>query len=367
MAPSIHSVIMAGGSGTRFWPASRTRRPKQFLPLARGKPLIRAAVERVRDVSGPERTWIITNPVQARELPSVLPDFPADRVIVEPEARDTAPCVALAAATIANSDPGATIAMLAADHVIEPVDAFGALLERAAAIAADDETLVTFGIKPTHPATGYGYIETGDPLPALADGSQPEGFAVAQFREKPDRETAQEFLNAGRFLWNSGIFVWTAKGIQRAMERGNAELAEAARAMAAAVSSGDESALRAAFGTAPKTSVDFAVMEHADKIAVLPASIEWDDVGSFLALSAVAPRDGDGNVHLLTDGAQLSTAASEDNIVYATGDRTVALFGCKDLVVVAVDDAVLVCPKRKADDLKVMVQRLKESGRTDLL
>ncbi len=360
---SLHAVIMAGGSGTRFWPASRTARPKQFLPLARGKMLIAATVERLAGLCPPSNVWIVTNPVQAGVLRELLPSFPTDHVIVEPEARDTAPCVALATARIAAVDPKATMVMLPADQVIEPTGAFQQMLRRGAEVAADDETLVTFGVKPTFPATGYGYIECG----AAHDAGSPRALVATRFREKPDLATAQQFLAAGTFLWNSGIFVWTVPAIRRAMARGNVPLAAAAEQMTAAAVRGADAELVAAFRSAPKTSIDYAVMEHADKVVVIEATVRWDDVGSFPALTAVATPDAAGNHAVLSNGARNLALHSSGNIVYAEGPRTVALFGVDDLVVVAVGDAVLVCPKDRAGDLKQMVEHVRASGRSDLL
>lgn len=365
--PQLHAVIMAGGSGTRFWPASRTKRPKQFLPLCRGEPLLRATVERLQGLVEPEHIWIATNRVQAKALGRVLPGFPAGRVIVEPEPRDTAPCVALAAATVAALDEDATMIVLPADHVIEPVDAFQAMLRRGLELAADGRTLVTFGIGPTHPATGYGYIETGDSL----DGRQPAALAARRFREKPDRATAERFLAAGTFLWNSGIFVWRVGAIRAAMQAGNAELAASFDDMLAAIRSEDPRnrlrRLNAAFRRAPRTSVDFAVMEHAPTVAVVRADLRWDDLGSFPALAGVFPADGDGNVAALTGGAELIAVEANGNIAYAEGRQAVALFGVNDLIVVVVNDAVMVCPRSRAADLKTLVEQVRARGRKDLL
>jgi len=359
---SLHAVIMAGGSGTRFWPASRSARPKQFLPLARGRPLLQAAIDRLEGLCARERTWIVTNAAQARALPTVVPGFPAAQVIVEPEARDTAPCVALATATIAARDPGATIAVLPADHVIEPVDAFQRLLARGSALAADDRTLVTFGIAPTFAATGYGYIECGEPL----DQQEPQALRARRFREKPDRATAEQFVAAGTFLWHSGISVGTAAAITAAMAH-NAGLAAAAARMLAACQRQDRDAVTRAFLRAPKTSIDFAVMEQASQVAVVRAALRWDDVGSFRAIETIGEHDGAGNAALLAGGAGVLACQAAHNIVYAEGARTVALFGVQDLVVVAVGDAVLVCPRERAADLKTLVEHVKASGRTDLL
>jgi len=359
----LHAVIMAGGAGTRFWPASRAARPKQFLPLANGKPLIQAAVERMAGCCPADRVWIVTNPTQARLLPSVLPEFPAAQIIVEPEARDTAPCVALATATIQARDPSAILAMLPADHVITPENAFCSMVQRGAAIAADDQTLVTFGVEPTFAATGYGYIECAGPL----DEHRPRARHVVRFREKPDKSTAEQFVAAGSFLWNSGIFVWSAAALRAAMRAGAPELLDCTDRMLAGLVQGDREAVVEAFTSAPKTSIDFAVMERAPRVAVVDATVRWNDVGSFPALEAIVPTDADGNAALLHDGAQHIALHSTNNTVYAEGQRTVALFGAENLVVVAVDDAVLVCPSDKADELKLLVAHVRQLGRADLL
>ncbi len=362
--PSLHAVVMAGGSGTRFWPASRSGRPKQFLPLADGQTLIAATIARLRGVCDAEHTWIVTNEAQAAMLPGLLPDFPTAQVIVEPQARDTAPCVALATATIAARDPDATIVMMPADHVIEPTATFHQLLRRGAAIAADRRTLVTFGIRPDHAATGYGYIYCG----AALDADSPRAFVAQRFCEKPDRTTAEQFLADGGYLWNSGIFVWSVAAIGAAMRHGAAALGVAYDAMLTAIRGDDPAQLAAAFGNAPRTSVDYAVMERAPHVAVVEAAgLRWNDVGSFPALADITAADAGGNHSLLGDGARLLQLASNGNIVYAEGARTVALFGVHDLVVVAVGDAVLVCPKDRAADLKQLVDHARQQGRTDLL
>ncbi|HLQ38147.1 MAG TPA: mannose-1-phosphate guanylyltransferase [Planctomycetota bacterium] len=360
---SLHAVIMAGGSGTRFWPASRAARPKQFLPLAGGRPLLQAAVERLHGMVPPERLWIVTNALQAKALPRLLPDFPRAQIIVEPEPRDTAPCVALATATIAARDPAAIICVLPADHVIEPVAEFQRMLHRGIELAGDGRTLVTFGIAPTFAATGYGYIECGEPLDQL----QPVAHRVLRFCEKPDQATAEQFVRAGSFLWNSGIFVWSVPAIRAAMARGDPQLAAGADKMLAALQRGNKGSLTRAFKQTPKTSIDYAVMERAEQVAVVRATVRWDDVGSFTALEAIAPKDQQQNATLLAGGAACVALHSQRNVVYAEGARTVALLGVDDLVVVAVGDAVLVCTKARAKDLKALVEQLQAAGRQDLL
>ena len=361
--PPLHAVIMAGGSGTRFWPASRSARPKQFLPLAHGMSLLEATIRRVEALAGRERTWIVTNPRQAELCARLLPDFPAAQILIEPEARDTAPCVALAAAAIEAKEPGAVLAVMPADHVITPEAAFHALLRRGQQLAADGTTLVTFGIAPTRAATGYGYIELG----AALDAGTPRAHAVARFREKPDLATAQHFLATGRHLWNSGIFVWTTRALLAAMDQGAPDLAAATRTLLQAFQRDDRAAIDTTFRACRKISIDYAVMEKAPRVAVVRAELAWDDVGSFVTLGTVAGHDAAGNVVLGAAGGAAVVHEARDCVAYVEGARTIALFGVHDLVVVAVDDAVLVCPKDRAEDLKSLVQKLQSLGRQDLL
>ncbi len=359
---SLHAVIMAGGSGTRFWPASRALRPKQFLPLAAGRPLIEATMTRLEGLVAPEHVWVATNKKQARSLARLLPNLRHDRLILEPEARDTAPCVALATATVGSRDAEATMIVLPADHLIEPTAEFQAMLRHGIELASDGETLVTFGIKPTFAATGFGYVECGA---AVAGGKG--ACHVARFREKPDRATAEQFVRQGNFLWNSGIFVWQVKAIRRAMALADKDLAAATDAMLLSLQKPEGRVKKSTFAQAPKKSIDFAVMEKADKAVVVPATVRWDDVGSFPALGSVQPPDAAGNVAVLAEGSSHIALDARDNIVYAEGPRTVATFGVSGLVVVAVGDAVLVCPRDKANDLKALVEHLRANGRDDLL
>lgn len=354
----LHAIIMAGGSGTRFWPASRGHRPKQFLPLGGGgRSLLAAAVDRCRGLTGAEGIWIVTNEDQARVLPEILPDFPPQQVILEPEARDTAPCVALALARIEAMAPDAVMLVLPSDHRIEPEDVFHDAVRRAIAVAKDDQTLVIFGIHPQHPATGYGYVQTGQPL-----GVDQDCMGVVRFREKPDLETARRYLADGGYLWNAGIFVWTCRALRAAMQCGAPALHAAAEAMLGAARAGDSSGLAAAFRQAPKLSIDFAVMEQARHVAVVRARFGWDDLGAFPALLAIAEQDDDGNAAVLHGGAEAALLQSRNNVVYGEGDRLVTLFGVEGLVVVAVDDALLVCPKDRAEDLKQLITHLRAKG-----
>jgi mannose-1-phosphate guanylyltransferase len=360
---SVHAVIMAGGSGTRFWPASRQIRPKQLLPLADGKPMIAAAIERLSGICAPENIWIVTNRAQKKAVGKLLLDFPIEQVLIEPEPRDTAPCIAFAMATIAVRDPDATLIVLPADQVIDPVPEFERMVARAQALASDGETLVTFGIPPTFPATGYGYIELGEPT----DKALPRAFASKCFREKPDAATAKQFVDSGNFWWNSGIFVFEIGAMQKAFAEHDPQLATATTRMLAAIKANKRPQLIRAFKKAPKTSIDFAVMEKSSHIAVVECTAHWDDVGSFPALARVLEATPDNNHFSLHEGADAQSLEAEGNIIYAEGKRTVTVFGVDNLVIAAVGDAVLVCPKDKANDLKKLVDHLREQGRQDLL
>lgn len=357
---ALHAVVMAGGSGTRFWPASRTERPKQVLPLAGGEPLIAATLARLGDLCDPEHVWIVTNGRQVDAVRRAAPRFPGDKIIVEPEARDTAACVSLATATIAAADPDATMVVLPSDHLIEPAAEFRRMIRRGAELAADDETLVTFGVAPGSAATGFGYVECGEPC----DDREPPAFRATRFREKPDAATARQFVDDG-LLWNLGIFVWTCRGVVAAMAASDPALATATVEMAAAIADGRPTA--DVFGKIRRTSIDYAVLEHAPKVAVVRAAVAWNDVGGFGALADTGADDGAGNRALLTDGASRIALESRNNLVYAEGKRAVCLFGVDDLVVVAVGDAVLVCPRSRAAELKRLVEHVRAQGRDDLL
>src|SRR4051812_26680131 len=342
----LHAVVMAGGSGTRFWPKSRRDRPKQLLRLYGDATMLQQTVERIAPLVPPERTLIITGADQAEAVRAQLPQLPAENVVAEPCPRDTAPCVGLAASLVARADPEGTMIVMPADHVIQPAEKFLATVRAAAALVDDDPTaFVTFGIRPTRPETGYGYIERGEALPAR------DGIAVnrvVQFREKPDLDTARRFLAEGRFAWNSGIFLWRARAILEGLHAHRPELAAALARVGQALGTPQEAdAIAREYPRMEKVPIDKAVMEKAANVLVLEVVYDWNDVGDWRALTALVPPDERGNT---TQGAVV--AAETTGSIIVADDGLIATLGVDDLVIVQSGGATLVARKDQLDKLK---------------
>lgn len=352
-SPTTYAVVMAGGSGTRFWPASRRARPKQFLPISGHRPMLEETCARLAGLVPLERTLVVTAESQSELVRSTLPGLPRENVLCEPAARNTAPCVAFAAEEIARRSPDSVQIVLPADHVIRPQESFQRTLRAAVEAATREDVLVIFGVRPDHPATGYGYIEAGATLAEL-DG-QPL-YAVTRFVEKPDRARAEQFLAAGRFLWNSGMFVWRTRTIRAALAT-----------HAPAISAGFErlargEALERIYPQLPGVAIDVAVLEKAANVRMLPIDYGWNDVGSWSALPEVHAPDAQGNWRALSGGARLVAEDSRGCVAYAESDEVIALVGVRDLVVVRAGRATLVCPRERAQDVKKIVERLASEG-----
>ena len=353
----LHAIIMAGGSGTRFWPRSRRNLPKQLLRLAGESTMLQQTVARIEHLVPQERVYIITGADQAEATRAQLPDLPARNVVAEPAPRDTAPCVGLAAGIVASKDPSGTMIVMPADHVIEPVDAFHASVKAAVDVIDDDPcALVTFGITPTRPETGYGYIERG---PMLEERRGIAVYRVLQFREKPDRPTAEQFLSAGNFLWNSGIFVWRARTILDEIGQHRRRLADGLQPILAALGTPEEpEALARHFPHLERVPIDKAVMEHAPKVRVLEVPYNWNDVGDWRAMAALLERDDAGNAIQ----GHVVARDTRDSIVISDDGGLVATLGVDDLVVVHSGKATLVARKGRLDDLKALVEGLAQAG-----
>lgn len=352
-SPTLYAVVMAGGSGTRFWPASRRARPKQFLPISGGQPMLAETCARLEGLVPWERILVVTAESQAALVRATLPELPRANVLCEPAARNTAPCVAFAAHEIARRAPDSVQIVLPADHVIRPLASFQRTLRAAVQAATREDALVIFGVRPDHPATGYGYIEAGATL-AEVDGLALYG--VTRFVEKPARARAEAFLAAGNFLWNSGMFVWRTRAIDAALQRH----APALRAGLARVASGE--ALERVYPTLPSVAIDVAVLEKADNVRMLAIDYGWNDVGSWSALPEVHAPDAQGNWRVLSGGARLVAEDARGCVAYAEGDEVLALIGVQDLVVVRAGNATLVCPRARAQDVKTIVERLATEG-----
>jgi mannose-1-phosphate guanylyltransferase len=366
----LHQLIMAGGSGTRFWPLSRKARPKQLLSLDGGPTLLAQAASRLAGVVPPGRVRVVTTEAQAPLVRLALPDVPPGNVIAEPAGRDTAAALGLGAAAIAREDPDAILVAMPADHLLKPVSRFQATVQAAARVLElCPDAVVTIGVQPDHPATAYGYIERGAALretlpPEKRDararailGAAPI-YSVKRFREKPDRATAEAFLAQGGFYWNAGIFVWRARALLAALDRFLPETAAVLRL------EGD--ALEAAWLDLPKISIDFAVLEKHPEVVVVEADFAWSDVGSWTALPAIHGADADGNCAV---GATHLHHQSRGVLAVGTGDgrRVIATVGLEDVVIVDTEDALLVCPKGRVEDVKRLVERLERDGRASIL
>lgn len=354
----LHVVIMAGGTGTRFWPESRADRPKQLLKLIGERSLIAQTLSRVGALVPREHVLVVTSAVLAERVSTELPELPERAIVGEPVKRDTAPCIGLAAGLIARRDPQATMVVMPSDHLITPDDAFRRALEQAASLVEQDTTrLVTFGIRPTYASTSFGYIERGAVLESPAGGAAT--YRVARFREKPGLETAWEYLNSGRFYWNSGIFVWKAATILQALaERQPQMMTHLERIQSAWGTAAQNETLAREFAEIQPISVDYAVMEHARNVAVIEAPFEWDDVGSWQALMRRHGADAQGNTVF---GRHVGWH-SEGNIVRGVDDHLIVTVGMRDTVVVHTPDVTLVANKRDEEAMREVIRILEQKG-----
>jgi mannose-1-phosphate guanylyltransferase len=353
----LHAVIMAGGGGTRFWPRSRKARPKQFLTLAGDRSLLQMALDRIEALAPPERTWVVTGEAYRGETARQLPSLPPDRIVGEPCGRDTAPCIGLGAALIARDDPDAVMLTTPADHVIEPVQEFRRAVLAAVQTAEEHPSaLVTFGIPPTFPSTGYGYIHRG---PEVARRNGVAACQVRGFREKPDAELAERFLVSGEYFWNSGIFVWKVAAVLAQLREQRPALYSAVQRIADAWGGPNRAAvMRSEYEAMEKVSIDYAVMEHAPETLVVQAPYRWDDVGSWLALERMNPQDADGNT-VLADHCGLNT---KDCVIVGDPGRMIGTIGVDNLLIIQDGDATLITDRREESGVKKLVDLLRTKG-----
>ena len=350
-------MIIAGGRGERFWPMSRARRPKHLLPIVGEEPMLKKTLDRLCGVVEADQVFIITNREQRDAVLEVCPEVPREQVIGEPVGRNTAAAVGLATVLIRRRNPAAAYAVLPSDHMIYDASAFRSDLELAFEVAEQREALVTIGINPTYAATGYGYIEAGDPVAEFAEAGI---FKVDRFVEKPIKSVAEKYLASGNYFWNAGMFIWRASVIGGELARFVPTLWQGFEAIAADFDARGEGAMDAIldehYADMEGVSIDYAVMERTSSIYTVKARFDWDDVGEWLAVERHYDPDERGNV---VRGLSVLEGSSRNIIVSEEGHLT-ALVGVDDLIVVQTADATLICPKNRAQEIRRVVDRIKE-------
>jgi mannose-1-phosphate guanylyltransferase len=349
---NAYAIIMAGGSGTRFWPLSRSDRPKQFLSLGPDRrSLLRATAERVWGLIPAERTWVVTSELLRKQVEAELPELGSNQILAEPIGRNTAPCIGWAATHVRRLDPTAVLTVLPADHYIGDTDAYLDTLRRGLEAATHGD-YVTIGIRPTRAETGYGYIQVGAEL-------DPGVFRARRFVEKPNRQRAEQFVASGTFLWNSGMFFFLASRILEAIAQHLPGLGQQLQAYDEAAKTGSEASMVAeTYGELPAVSIDHGIMEKVDSVSVVPGSFEWSDLGSWTSAWELSPQDAQRNV--LPEGGIAIDARG--NYAWAPPGKLVSLVGVDDLVVVDAGDALLVIPRERSQDVREIVAALRERG-----
>ena len=357
----LHATIMAGGAGTRFWPASRKLTPKQLLTLTGERSMLQSTADRLKGLCPPENLLIVTNKVLVDPIAEQLPEIPRESVIGEPAKRDTAPAVGLSAAWVAAKDPDATMVVMPADHVIGPDNVFQDALSHAAELVEEDPTrIVTFGIKPSYPAEVFGYIEAGQRVAS----SRIPTFPVERFREKPDLETAKQFVAAGSFYWNAGIFVWKAQTVLDALAKFQPAMFSHIDKIRQSIGTPSfQATLEKEFTAIDGTSIDYAIMEHYENRVVVEAPFEWDDLGNWTALPRLKGVDEDGNT---TDGRHLGID-TENTIVRSDNGHLIVTVGMKDCIVVHTPDATLIANREDEASIKKVVAELQRMDLTEYL
>ncbi|MDE6666645.1 MAG: NTP transferase domain-containing protein [Ruminococcus sp.] len=352
----ITAVIMAGGKGERFWPKSRTTHPKQFLSLTDdGETMIQKTVKRISPIVQTEDVFIVTNSEYRNLVREQLPDIPQENILAEPYARNTAPCIAFAAAVIKKKYGNAVMLVLPSDHLIKYENIYTRTLCNAIVKATEDNNLVTIGITPSYAETGYGYINFGE--------ESGNAYKVERFVEKPDLRTAKKYLSSGKYLWNSGMFVWQVSAIEECFRQFMPEVYSGAEKIGQSFGTDSfETTLETEYNKFPSESIDFGIMEKASDIYTIPASFGWDDVGNWLAVERINDTD---DHHNYIEGDVIAENCERTTI--CGGKRLIAAVGVEDIIIVDTDDAVLVCSKNSTQDVKKIIARLKKDNRTELI
>lgn len=349
---TITCVIMAGGKGERFWPKSRTNLPKQFLNISGSKSMIQQSIDRLEKMIDISQIFIVTNGLYAELIKAQIPHLPHDNIIIEPMGRNTAPCIGLASILIEEKFPDSTMIVLPSDHIIENEEGFVKILKTAVEVAQSSTSLVTLGIQPTYPETGYGYIESTDHKNVI---NELEVYKVNKFVEKPDQATAQSYMEAGNFYWNSGIFIWRTEVIRKYIKSLMPEMHDILETMRAAFgTSNRDKVIKEEFIKMPDQSIDYGIMEKVEDIFVIPCVFGWDDVGSWTALERINELDENGNV-IKGNILNLDTK----RCIIESNGKLIATLGVEDLIIVDTEDVTLICTKDKAQEVKLLLKELR--------
>ncbi|TSA19427.1 mannose-1-phosphate guanylyltransferase [bacterium] len=361
--PQTFAVIMAGGVGARFWPRSRERSPKQFLEILGGGTMIENTLTRLKPLVDQSNVFVVTNRIQADIVRQLVPEMPSSNVLAEPIGRNTAACVGLAALWINRIDPDALMVALPADHIVQNTEEFLRILQLALRVAQEKDALVTIGIKPTHPETGYGYIQSAEEEIDRNEYRSQGVYRVKTFAEKPNLETAERFLQSGDFLWNSGIFVWKASVILRELELHLPELHEQLLVVRESIGTPVyEQTLEHAYRIIRSISIDYGIMEKAGNVYVVKGDFGWSDVGSWDEVVRLTPTDDAGN------SIRGRTILVDSNNNYVdSGKKIVATIGVDDLIIISTDDAVLVCKKERSQEVKEVVDFIRRKQMNEYL
>ena len=361
--PQTFAVIMAGGVGARFWPRSRERSPKQFLEILGGGTMIENTLSRLKPLVDQKNVFVVTNRIQADIVRQLVPDMPRSNVLAEPIGRNTAACIGLAAHWINRVDPDALMVVLPADHIVQNTEEFLRILQLALRVAQEKDALVTIGINPTHPETGYGYIQSAEEEIDRNEYRSQGVYRVKTFAEKPNLETAERFLQSGDFLWNSGIFVWKASVILRELELHLPELHEQLLDVRGSIGTPVyEQTLERAYRIIRSISIDYGIMEKAGNVYVVKGDFGWSDVGSWDEVVRLTPTDDAGN------SIRGRTILVDSNNNYVdSGNKIVAAIGVDDLIIISTDDAILVCKKDRSQEVKEVVDFIRRKQMNEYL
>lgn len=362
---NIYAVILAGGGGTRLWPKSRKKTPKQFLKLVGKETMIQLTANRIAKLIPWERIIVVTNQMHADEVKQQLPEVPQKNILLEPKKKDTALAMLVGAAYAKSLNPDAVIINCASDHIVTDTNEFLKVMKAAANIASDGEYLIAIGITPTRPATGFGYIKIGEDLRKLNQGLNL--FKVESFTEKPNEPTARAFISTGKYFWNANMYVWSASAIMDAFAEHAPETYELTKDLPSKNAEDFQKSLEDIYEKADSISIDYAISEKADNLALIPGDFGWNDLGDWKVVYDLETKDLAGNV-IVSDAESAHTLAvnSQNNLIHVN-DRLVALVGVDDMIIIDTDEILMIAPKNRSQEVKKLVDRLKEENKPDYL